>query len=73
MENIIKKYRLKKGLTQDELAKKTGIFRDNISRYENHYANMRSETCFRFCECLDIPVEEFIAWQYKNYKENKHE
>lgn len=71
MENIIRKYRIKKGLTQGELAKKTGIFRDNISRYENHYANMRSETMFKICDILDIPIEEFIKWQYKNYKENK--
>ena len=71
MENIIKKYRLKKGLTQSELAEKTEIFRENISRYENNYANMRSETCFKICEALDIPVEEFMTWHYNNYKENK--
>ena len=71
MENVIKKYRIKKGLSQRDFGKIYGTKQPNIFVWEKGNTDFRLTTMFKICECLDIPVEEFIAWQYQLYKENK--
>ena len=52
---IVKKYRLKMGLTQDELAQKLGLNPKYISRVENGISGLGDETLIKYINFLGIP------------------
>ena len=54
--DLIKKYRIEKGLTQKQLGKKCGINEANIRKYELGTQNPKLKTLKRIAEALDIPV-----------------
>ena len=56
---IIKKYRIKKGFTQNELADKTKLTSRTIQRLENNQTTARVYTINKIAEVLDLPTHSF--------------
>ena len=57
----IKTYRLKRGMTQEELAEKSGISRQTIITLEsNKKANVTVGVLRRIATALDVPVSAFF-------------
>lgn len=68
----IKELRLKKGLTQEELATNTDIQVRTIQRIENDIVNARSYTIQRIAKALDVNFEKLNNSQ-NNSEENNPE
>ena len=56
--------RLKKGLTQTELAEKLGLSQSYYAYIENGKRNVFLDLAMRICNCLDLSLEEFVTLQY---------
>jgi putative transcriptional regulator len=52
--------RKEKGLTQEELADKIGVAKQNISRIERYGAMPTAYTLHKISKALDVPVDEFF-------------
>lgn len=64
MGDLIREHRLRKGMTQGELATALGYanaLRTNISNVENGSYQFPVAKVFRLCEILDIPIENLMA------------
>ena len=58
--NIIEKYRLEKGLTKTELAKRVGVSRGQITRMENGTRTISEENYAKIANALDVPLENLL-------------
>jgi transcriptional regulator with XRE-family HTH domain len=56
----LKNYRLQKGMTQEELAKKIRYTADTISRYEKGKYNLNIGMLLLFCQVLGVKPSTFI-------------
>lgn len=69
---ILKKYRIKKGLQQKELEEKTGISYQMISKYETGRGQPLSKTLEDICKSLDITpsylLEKLVNFDEEDYK-----
>lgn len=61
----IKYYRLKRGLTSEELAKRIGCTKAAISLYENEEREPNQEICKKIAEVFDIPWIELLSREDK--------
>ena len=61
MKLLLKEIREKKGITQDELAEKSGISRATISNLENEVTVFNSQTLSKLADALDTPVSKFFV------------
>jgi transcriptional regulator with XRE-family HTH domain len=61
----IRKYRLEKGLTQEELAFRTDLQQSQIYRLENGIRRFNSEQLEKISQVLDIPVIKFFEEEIK--------
>lgn len=61
MKLLLKEIREKKGITQDELAEKSGISRATISKLENEASVFNSQTLSKLADALDTPVSKFFV------------
>lgn len=59
-ENI-KRYRLEKNMTQEELADKLHVVRQTVSKWENNRAVPDADTLVRISELLDVPVLKLLG------------
>lgn len=66
-ENI-KKIRLEKGLTRQELAKALKVSDSTISRYENNKREPNMETLNKIAEILDIDILDLLG--FSNLRKN---
>ena len=57
----IKKYRRKKGLTQEEMAKKLHVVRQTVSKWETGKSVPDAEVLIRMAEVLDVSVNELLG------------
>lgn len=62
MKRVIKRMRTERGLTQSQLAEKTGLSIATIQGYEQGKFSPRLDTMFRFCNVLDLPLDELIDY-----------
>ena len=61
MENNIKSIRLSAGLTQKELAEKTGLSQQKISLYEkSDIANKPVSILYRIAEALNVTINDIV-------------
>ncbi len=61
LKNRVKEFREEAGLTQDELAKRSGISRTMISQLETEQkADCKVSTLFAIAEVLKKPVSEIF-------------
>lgn len=58
--NILKKLRLKAGLTQQELADKLGFADSVIRRYESGRGHAKADTLQKYADALGVNVESLI-------------
>jgi len=63
-ESQIKKYRLLKEMTQDELANAVGIRRETIGRLEQAKYNPSLELAVRISRVLEVPIEELFQFDF---------
>lgn len=61
----IKEIRLKKGMSQEELAEKSQVSLRTIQRIENNENEPRGKTMQLICESLGIPIEELLDYDKK--------
>lgn len=63
-ESHVKKYRLLKELTQDELATAVGIRRETIGRLEQAKYNPSLELAVKISRVLEVPIEELFVFDF---------
>lgn len=63
---LIKKTRLRKNIQQNELAKKMGIHKSTLSKYENGSRKIDLEDIAGFANALDMTVEELMLERTDN-------
>lgn len=63
---MIKEYRLKNKLSQEELAEEIGISNRHLQRLEHNEENTRLSTFKKIVKALDISDEEIIKFIKKN-------
>lgn len=56
----IKLILLKKGITQSELSKQTGVCQTHISAYTLGKSDMTAKKLYRIAKYLNVPMEELI-------------
>lgn len=59
---MIRQYRLKKKLSQEELAEEIGITWRHLQRLEYNEENTRVSTFKKIVKALDVPDEEIIRF-----------
>lgn len=57
----IKEYRKLKGMTQAELANKTGISLSNISKYESGNRTPKTEYLFKIANALNVSIDALVS------------
>lgn len=62
----IKKYRLLKDLTQEELAQRVGVRRETIMRLENAKYNPSLELAVRIARELDASIDDLFNFEFDN-------
>ncbi len=66
----IKKYRLEKGMTQEELGKELGVGRAAVQKYEsNQVQNLKSAHIKKLCHLFDKVPWDFIFDGHTKYAE----
>lgn len=65
---VLKYLRIKKGMTQKELAERTGLTKAFISHLENKISNPSKKTEYKIAKALDVPVEHLSL--SKNMQDN---
>lgn len=60
MRNGLRELRKIKGLTQDQLSRKSGVHRTSIARYETGKNGMSEKNLIRIAGALDVPVDEVL-------------
>ena len=58
--NKIKSLRMGTGMSQEELAEKTGLSLRTIQRIENGETRARGDSLRRLCQALEVPMEEVL-------------
>lgn len=61
-ESQVKKYRLLKEMTQDELANAVGIRRETIGRLEQAKYNPSLELAVRISRVLEVSIEDLFQF-----------
>lgn len=61
MDNIIRKKRKEKGVSQEELAKKCGVSRQTVNAIENNKYNPTLALAFSLAEELNTTVDELFS------------
>ncbi len=61
MENIIKKLRIQRGLSQRELAQLCGVHQTAVSQWENGRTTPDTECCRLLARALDISVDRLMG------------
>jgi len=59
--SVIRSLRQKRGLSQGDLEKRTGLMRCYISRVENGHTVPSIETLFRIARALEAPLPELFS------------
>ncbi len=68
--NNIKKYRLEKGFSQENLALRAGIHPAYLGRLERGEKCPTLDTVFKICEALSVPVADIISFEESESKLN---
>lgn len=58
---LLKMARIESGLTQDDIAKKIGTYKNNISRLENHAEDVKLSTIERYANAIGKKVKVLIS------------
>jgi putative transcriptional regulator len=61
MRNKLREYRARENLTQDDLAKKSGVTRQTIIAIENERYNPSLELAFKLSKVFRTKIEDLFA------------
>ncbi len=61
MENNIRRWRVARGLSQEELGRRVGLSKASISKLERGGVRLRDVTIARLVEALDVPAEALLG------------
>ena len=56
----IRQLRMKKGLTQNELADACSFQKASMSKIESGQSNPTVKTLFKICQALDVPIRDLF-------------
>lgn len=62
----IKKYRLQKDITQQELADRVGVRRETVMRLENAKYNPSLELAIKISRILEVNIEELFVFNFED-------
>ena len=57
----LKELRMEKGLTQTELAKVLNTTQKSISKYENEYLDVSTETIIKICKYFEVSADYLLG------------
>lgn len=61
----IKEYRIRRGMSQEELAEKTGYTsRTSIAKIEAGKVNLPADKIVKFANALNVMYSELVGWTY---------
>lgn len=69
--NAIRRIRKEKAMTQDELAKKSGIAAPTIRKYESGRLNPKARTIKKIADALSVPVSSIAPPEYFGFDATK--
>lgn len=70
MGDLIKKLRLEKGMTLEELGGKVGVGKSTVRKWENGMiANMKRDKIDKVAKALDVSPAYLMGWEDKNQPE----
>ncbi len=58
---IIRNFRLQKGMSQGDIEKRTGLLRCYLSRVENGHTIPSLDTLAKIAAAMDVPLAQFFA------------
>lgn len=61
---LLKKIRIDKNIAQTEIAEKTGLTQQMISKIESYNGNPTLTSLVKYCDCLGISLYEIIRKSY---------
>ena len=61
----IKELRIKRGITQEELAQQIGVTKGAIGNYENEVSSPKIELMYKLFEALDCDANYFASRWYE--------
>ena len=67
----INKFRRKSGLSQEQLAEKTGVYRQAISKWESGTSTPELEKLLALSECFHITLDELVKEETVNQSTNE--
>jgi len=62
----IRNYRLRKGMSQGDIEKRTGLLRCYLSRVENGHTIPSLDTLAKIASAMELPLGQFFAEQHSN-------
>lgn len=62
--DCIKNARIKKGITQAELAEKIGVTQNAVCHWENGSRNVKLDTLVKISKALGCPLEEITGYSF---------
>ena len=60
IHEAIKRHREKRGLSQNQLGKKSGVPTRNICYWESGHGDPPISACILLADALEIPINEFV-------------
>lgn len=72
MGELIFGYRMRRGITQEELAQRAGIDKKSVYRVEGGHSRISSETYNKLLRALDVTLETANAAKNELEKEKQH-
>lgn len=68
---ILKEIRKEKGLTQEEIADRTGLSHQMISKIETYNCNPSLSVLIKYCMCLEIDLASLLSQKYFSQPKKK--
>ena len=62
--NNIQQARLRRGLTQDQVATRLGLTQNHYGRYERGEVQPSIDKLYQICEILSVPIEDMFRGTY---------
>ena|SRR6202521_1809205 len=62
----VRNYRLRKGMSQGDIEKKTGLLRCYLSRVENGHTIPSLDTLSKIASAMELPLGQFFAEPHTN-------
>lgn len=69
---LLRKMRQAQGIQQSDIARKSGLSKQMVSKIEHAYGNPTLETLIKYCNCIHIDLETALFNYYKTHLQKEH-